>query len=325
MAQGTIEVDPTVLKDEDKDDYLSTGYNTSTVSLSESLNQYIYENGRRYHSYFGCDKNPHPTDEMEQDRLDLHHEMVYLLYGRKLHFAPIENPHRILDVGTGTGIWAIDMADQYPMAEVIGVDLSPIQPAWVPPNCKFEVDDVELEWTYQPDFFDFIHVRNLGQAITSYPRLLQQIYRCVKPGGFVEISEVEMELFSDNGTLFKAKDLTEYMVHLRRAMEKLGRPWPCIGMRENILNAGFVDMVETNVKQPLGPWAKDPDIKKAGEMALLGGETGYHAYAMQMFTRVLGMSAEEANTMCTNAFKTVCNKDVHIYANQFVAYAKKPE
>jgi methylase of polypeptide subunit release factors len=49
--------------------------------------------------------------------------MFYLLYGRKLHFAPIEDPHRILDVGTGTGIWAIDMADQYLMAEVIGVDL----------------------------------------------------------------------------------------------------------------------------------------------------------------------------------------------------------
>lgn len=75
-------------------------------------------------------------------------------------------------------------------------------------------------------------------------------------------------------------------------------------------------MVETTVKQPLGPWAKDPDIKKAGAMALLGGESGYHAYAMQMFTRVLGMSAEEADKMCTNAFKSVCNKNVHVYSNQ---------
>lgn len=125
-----------------------------------------------------------------------------------------------------------------------------------------------------------------------------------------------MELRSDNGTLSKAKGLTEYMVHLRQAMEKLGRPQPCAGMRENILNAGFIDMVETTVKQPLGPWAKDPDIKKAGAMALLGGESGYHAYAMQMFTRVLGMSAEEADKMCTNAFKSVCNKNVHVYSNQ---------
>jgi len=39
-----------------------------------------------------------------------------------------------MDVGTGTGIWAIDMADRFPNAQVKGIDLSPIQPNWVPPN-----------------------------------------------------------------------------------------------------------------------------------------------------------------------------------------------
>jgi methylase of polypeptide subunit release factors len=41
----------------------------------------------------------------------------------KLHLAPVKDPQRILDVGTGTGIWAIDTADLYPSAEVIGTDL----------------------------------------------------------------------------------------------------------------------------------------------------------------------------------------------------------
>jgi len=41
----------------------------------------------------------------------------------ELHKAPLNNPQRILDVGTGTGIWAVDMADTYPMAEVIGTDI----------------------------------------------------------------------------------------------------------------------------------------------------------------------------------------------------------
>lgn len=39
-----------------------------------------------------------------------------------------------MDVGTGTGIWAIDMADRFPNAQVKGIDFSPIQPNWVPPN-----------------------------------------------------------------------------------------------------------------------------------------------------------------------------------------------
>lgn len=72
-----------------------------------------------------------------------------LAWDNKLHESPLNEPHRILDIGTGTGIWAIDMADQYPIAEVVGTDLSPIQPSWVPTNCRFEVDDATLEWTFK--------------------------------------------------------------------------------------------------------------------------------------------------------------------------------
>ena len=54
---------------------------------------------------------------------------------------------RVLDLGTGTGIWAIDVADEFPNAEVIANDLSPIQPQNVPVNVRFEVDDIESEYS----------------------------------------------------------------------------------------------------------------------------------------------------------------------------------
>jgi methylase of polypeptide subunit release factors len=58
--------------------------------------------------------------------LDVHHAIFTLLLNGRLHMAPLVEPRRILDIGTGTGIWAIDMADQYPSADVIGTDLSPV-------------------------------------------------------------------------------------------------------------------------------------------------------------------------------------------------------
>ena len=46
---------------------------------------------------------------MENERLDLQHEVIKILFGRKLAFAPLEDPKRILDIGTGTGKWAIEI------------------------------------------------------------------------------------------------------------------------------------------------------------------------------------------------------------------------
>lgn len=57
-----------------------------------------------------------------------------LCWNQSIYEAPLEDPEQILDIGTGTGIWAIEMADMFPNAEVIGTDLSPIQPDWVPSN-----------------------------------------------------------------------------------------------------------------------------------------------------------------------------------------------
>jgi len=53
-----------------------------------------------------------PNDEQEMDRLDMMHKMMLTMTGRKLFLAPIgESPRRALDLGTGTGIWAIEFGE----------------------------------------------------------------------------------------------------------------------------------------------------------------------------------------------------------------------
>jgi hypothetical protein len=47
--------------------------------------------------------------QVENERLELIHHLMTLLQGGRLHLAPIGNNARVLDVGTGTGRWAIEM------------------------------------------------------------------------------------------------------------------------------------------------------------------------------------------------------------------------
>lgn len=81
--------------------------------------------------------------------MDIEHHNQKLQLDGKLHLCPLEDPKEVLDMGTGTGIWCIDMADEYPDCQILGIDLSPVQPSWVPPNCKFDVDDFDQEWYVQ--------------------------------------------------------------------------------------------------------------------------------------------------------------------------------
>lgn len=77
-----------------------------------------------------------------------------------LAWAPINDIElsNVLDIGTGTGAWAIDFAESHPEAQVFGVDISQIQPLYVPPNCQFVREDSEEEWVFGFSF-DYIHLR----------------------------------------------------------------------------------------------------------------------------------------------------------------------
>lgn len=87
--------------------YESDGASSASTSVSSSIWDFSFENGRRYHKFREGRYN-FPNDDVEQERETMKHGMVKQLC-QQLHFAPIgDDPHEILDVGTGTGIWAIE-------------------------------------------------------------------------------------------------------------------------------------------------------------------------------------------------------------------------
>jgi SAM-dependent methyltransferase len=157
------------------------------------------------------------------------------------HLAPIEKSiHRVLDIATGTGIWAIEFASEHPAAEVIGTDLSPIQPEYVPANCSFQIDDAEDPWTFsQP--FDYIHGRLLATCFKNFPGVVKQAFDGLRPGGYLELQDVVPTVCYDNS--WEGSEYQRWISLLVEGGKALGMDWDKAAKYKRYLEeAGFVDV-----------------------------------------------------------------------------------
>lgn len=137
-----------------------------------------------------------PKDPGEVNRLDFQHYMLRS-YLRANYLAPITQPHDILDVGSGTGRWAIQLAQQFPRANVISLDIeapTERQSAIMevqPENCVFIEGNVLKGLPFQDSTFDFVHQRLLMGAIPGqmWPDVVRELVRVTQRGGWIELVE----------------------------------------------------------------------------------------------------------------------------------------
>jgi len=115
---------------------------------------------------------PLPNDELEKERLDALQTCFYLLFGTNVVAPIIKNPTEIgnlaslcmvliasVDIGTGSGRWVVEVADDYPTAHVVGIDLSPIQPTEVPTNAEFILMDLTGGLEFETGSVDLLQSR----------------------------------------------------------------------------------------------------------------------------------------------------------------------
>jgi len=70
-----------------------------------------------------------------------------------------------------------DIADKYPSSHVVGIDVSEMQPKFVPPNVEFLIDDFNASSYEERQKYDLIHGRQLLGSVANWPRLIEKCYR----------------------------------------------------------------------------------------------------------------------------------------------------
>ncbi|KAF5615166.1 methyltransferase [Fusarium tjaetaba] len=326
-----LQVDEDEIAGDDADStYGSDRGSVYTASATSSIYDYQYENGRRYHA-FREGQYVLPNDDQEQQRLDLQHHIWRLLLGGALHTAPLPSPdsteeYRILDLGCGTGIWAIEMADEYPNATVAGVDLSPIQPDWVPGNCMFHVDDYEDEWTYrESEKFDYIHGRALSGTSADWMKFYKQALNNMKPGGYMEMQEYDAWIFSDDDSCDRAPWTMEWVNKLDEASKMFGKQINVAKYHKQwMIDAGFEDVVERVYRIPIGPWAKDPTLKELGKFELTHMQMSVESHTPALFTRVWNYSHDQVMVLMEGVKREFRSRELRLITSYRFITGRKP-
>ncbi|KAF5703091.1 methyltransferase [Fusarium globosum] len=306
-----------------------------TRSLTDSIRQHIVEGGLRYHSYH-AGKYLFPNDEAEQDREELKHNLTVYLCDDRLFFAPIEQlleaGAECLDLGTGIGKWCIDLADMYPNSQFHGMDLSPIQPDWVPENAMFVVDDIEHEagWTYGDETFDYIHIRHTVHSIQDRELLWERIWKHLKPGGYVEVQEFNYIAACDDDSCDGPYAWRDYCKYLHQGMLALGTDLHGIThVGHELHEAGFENITTKAYKCPLGPWAKKKRLQECGHVLRDVVMLSLHGISRKPLRDGLGWTALQIEMFLIEVRKSLTQEvnglpKFHTYFPYLNIHARKP-
>ncbi|KAI1829392.1 hypothetical protein DTO027I6_9607 [Penicillium roqueforti] len=272
----------------------------------------------------------HPTnDNSKRTKLDI---LLLSSWNRKettFLRSPIgDSPRHILDIGTGQGTWAIDVADMFPSATVRGVDLFPPLVSWTPPNCILEVDDVQQDWTWR-ERFDLIHMRIMIGSFdgTEWDNLYKQCFDKIRPGGWIEQLEVSPIIETD-GSLPPENILNDWGPNVLGCGERAGRDCDTFDtMTRRIRSAGFVDVHEKNYKWPIGPWPRDQKLKDAGTINFqhwINGMEGWCMWLLTKFGHPQPWDKDEVHVYVAKLRKELKDSRFHIWHQGRRVWARKP-
>lgn len=203
--------------------------------------------------------------------------------------------------------------------KVIGNDLSPIQPTWVPPNLRFEVDDAESTWPYKENSFDYIHTRFMAGSVANWSRLIKQAYKHTAPGGIVELQEPKGGYYSEDNSVPPDSAMMKWMDLFVSGANINKRPVGVVTEFKTMMEeAGFINVHVEIFRLPHSPWPKDRKLKEIGAFNLVNMLEGLQALSLFLFTKVHGWSAEEVGAFLPEVTKDLHKKEYHALSDMYV-------
>ncbi|KAH8099720.1 S-adenosyl-L-methionine-dependent methyltransferase [Cristinia sonorae] len=258
----------------------------SVYSMTSSLRQAAYrqEYGRGLNNY--SDVYQLPADEEELQRLDHQHRMFTMVMDKyppplpDVLRANPEQPKAVVDLGCGSGSWILDIAREFPHCSAVAIDLVPMQNLELPPNCRSEVDDINLGLQHYFGAFDVAHARLICTGIRDYAGLVDHISHSLRPGGLVELTEYNFVIHDSEKRPIEIPEddkaltgpwLPRWMNLARKAIRTRGGEVEAADHLHRWVSehGSFEDVVHRQYWFQSSPWntGTDPDSLRANEVA----------------------------------------------------------
>jgi len=134
----------------------------------------------------------HGTEPREQRRLSELNRMTNRAFVAFLGVGPGE---RVLEVGSGLGLLAADVAASAPGVEVTGVERSPDQlAAAIPAPGVRHVQGDAHRLEFASGSFDVVYARYLLEHVADPAAVVSEMHRVIRPGGRIALQENDISL-----------------------------------------------------------------------------------------------------------------------------------